>query len=252
MALDQTVDNGLLTIRLKRAHGNAINGELVEALIDACARVESDASVRGVLLAAAGKLFCPGLDLVELSRLDRPAMERFFERFNACILRWYTLEKPVVAALQGHAVAGGCVLALAADWRVLWRGAMIGLNEIRVGVPLPWGVALMLCESVAPARREEVALFGRNYVDEEAIAAGLAHEVRDAEGFEEYCRARLAELAEKDARAFALTKRYLRASTLERMRADAGRSDRDWLSSWFSADTQARIAAIVAGLESRR
>jgi enoyl-CoA hydratase len=144
------------------------------------------------------------------------------------------------------------VLALAADWRVLWRGAMIGLNEIRVGVPLPWGVALMLRESVAQARREEVALFGRNYVDEEALAAGLVHEVRDAEGFEEHCRARLTELAEKDARAFALTKRYLRASTLERMRADAGRSDRDWLASWFSADTQARIAAIVAGLESRR
>jgi enoyl-CoA hydratase len=156
-----------------------------------------------------------------------------------------------VAALHGHAVAGGCVLALAADWRVLWRGAMIGLNEIRVGVPLPLGVALMLRESISSPRREEVALFGRNYVDEEALAAGLAHEVRDAEDFEQHCRSRLAELAEKDARAFALTKRYLRGPTLERIRADSGRSDRDWLDAWFSPDTQARIAKIVAGLQSR-
>jgi Delta3-Delta2-enoyl-CoA isomerase len=252
MTVTLTVEGGLLIAQLARPHGNAINEELVEELIVACDRAEGDPAIRGVLLSASGKLFCPGLDLVELRRLDRPAMERFMGRFGECVLRLFALGKPMVAALHGHAVAGGCVLALTADWRVLRHGAMIGLNEIRVGVPLPYGVALILRESVAPARREEVALFGRNYVDDEAVATGLAHEVRDAEGFEEHCRARLGELADKDSRAFALTKRYLRAATIERVRAGGGRFAGEFLDAWFSPDTRARIADLVRNLKPDR
>ncbi|MCY0726014.1 enoyl-CoA hydratase/isomerase family protein, partial [Klebsiella pneumoniae] len=81
--------------------------------------------------------------------------------------------KPVVAAVGGHAVAGGCVLALTADWRVIKHGAVIGLAEVRVGVPFPFGVVTLLERSIAPARLAEVALFGRNYESEEAVATGL-------------------------------------------------------------------------------
>lgn len=246
-----TLDGGLLTVRLSRAHGNAINGVVVERLIAACRTAEADPAVRGVLLAASGKLFCPGLDLVELGDLDRPAMARFLDRFNACVLALYSLAKPMVAALSGHAVAGGCVLALTADWRVLRKGARIGLNEVRVGVPLPFGVAQIVRECVAPARREEVALFGRNFSDDEALAAGLAHEVRDAPGLEDHCRARLLDLADRDARAFALTKRHLRAPTIDRIAAAEARHASDWLDCWFSPATRARIAAIVRDLASR-
>lgn len=247
----QTTDAGLLTVRLARAHGNAINAAVVEGLIAACRTAEADPAVRGVLLAASGKLFCPGLDLQELCELDRPAMARFLDRFNTCVLALYSLSKPMVAALHGHAVAGGCVLALTADWRVLRYGAMIGLNEVRVGVPLPFGVARILCESVNASHREEVALFGRNFTDDAALASGLAHELRDATGLEEHCRARLADLAERDARAFALTKRHLRAATIDRLASgDPGDADA-WLDCWFSPPTRERIAAVVRDLAAR-
>src|SRR6185369_9186649 len=106
-----------------------------------------------VLLASAHpKLFSPGLDLVSLYEYDRPAMESFLGKFAATIWSLYDLRKPVVAAIAGHAVAGGCVLALTADYRVLRRGGVqIGLNEVKVGVPLPWSVALLLRASVPPA-----------------------------------------------------------------------------------------------------
>ena len=93
---------------------------------------------------------------------------------------------------------------------------MMLMNEVRVGVPFPFGVSMVLRESVPATRLEEVALFGRNYSGEEAVAAGLAHELHGEEGFEAHCRSRLEELADKDAKAFAITKRYLRSATKPR------------------------------------
>jgi len=241
---------GLATARMSREHGNAINGQLVEDLIDACRRADEDSGVRGMILAASGKLFCPGLDLQELIELDRTEMERFVTRFADCILALYTFSKPMVAQLHSHTVAGGCVLSLTADWRVLRQGAMIGLNEVRVGVPLPYGVAMILRESVTAPHLERVALDGRNYKDAEALATGLAHEIHPAEGFEARCFSRLEELASKDTVAFAATKRYLRSPVVERIRAHDREYAREFVDSWFSPGSQARMRAIADELRS--
>jgi enoyl-CoA hydratase len=201
------------------------------------------------MLAGEGKLFCPGLDLQVLVELDRRTMALFLERFTAFVLGLYSFPKPLLAALHGHAIAGGCVLALTADWRVLAENALIGLAEIRVGVPLPFGVALVLRESVPRERLEEIALLGRNYRGKEALDAGLVHEVRPAAGFDAACLERLTEFAEKDGRAFAITKRYLRTAAIDRIRAGESRHYDDFLDCWFSPETRARIRGIVAGLK---
>jgi enoyl-CoA hydratase/carnithine racemase len=145
-------------------------------------------------------------------------------------------------------VAGGCVLALTADHRILRRGAQIGLNEVKVGVPLPWSVALLLRASVPAPALSRVALLGSNFTDDEAVALGLAHEVAEAEGFEAFCRARLAEFAERDPRAVATTKAYLRASILAEMRAEEDAHRAEFLDAWFSPAGQARIRAVVESL----
>jgi enoyl-CoA hydratase len=250
-AVTLTIDEGLASLRLGRAHGNAINEELVRDLTQACAEIEGHAGIRGVLLAAQGKLFCPGLDLQELVELDRDAMHAFTVRFNACVLALYRLSRPVVAALHGHAVAGGCVLGLTADWRVLAEGALVGLNEVRVGVPFPWGVAMLLKASVPHTRLEEVALFGRNYSGPEAIEAGLVHEVQPVAGFEGYCLQRLAELAGKEANALAVTKRYLRRATAESMRAGDAELTHEFVDSWFRPETRQRVMEVVERLRAR-
>ena len=203
-----------------------------------------------MLFAASGKLFCPGLDLQELIELDRPVMTKFLDRFSTCVRRMYTFPKPMVAAIHGHAVAGGCVLSLTADWRVLMPGAMVGLNEVRVGVPFPFGVAMILRESVPASHLEEIALFGWNYSDEKAVQAGLVHELHDAEGFEAHCLDRLGELAGKQPGAFAITKRYLRSPTVQRLEADE-RYASDFLDSWFSEGTQHSIRGLVEQLRER-
>jgi enoyl-CoA hydratase len=246
-----TVHDGLATIRLGREHGNAIDASLTEDLLRCVLETAQDPSVRGAILASRGKIFCPGLDLQDLLDLDRPTVAAFMTRFRKCLLALYTYPKPLVAALGGHALAGGCILALTADWRVLRRGALVGLNEIRVGLPLPYGVAQVLRASVHPNRLEEVALLGRNYTDDEAVATGLVHEVCDGAGFDEHCAARLEGFASKDPTAFARTKTYLRAATVERIvRGDAERLD-EFLDCWFSETTRRRVTELVAELRRR-
>ena len=242
------IEDGLATMRMSRGHGNAINGDLVDALRGACEEAESNPDIRGVLLAAEGKLFCPGLDLQELIELDRPEMEDFLGRFSDCLLDLYTFPKPMVAAIHSHAVAGGCVLTLTADWRVLRENALVGLAEVRVGVPFPFGVAMILRESVPSPKIEEVALFGRNYTNREALSAGLVHEVAPAETFAEQCRQRLEEFASKDLRAFSVTKRYLRSATVERIHVHDRALQPEFLDAWFAPSTQKRLRQIVAEL----
>ena len=245
------IRGALAVLRLEGIHGNAVNETLLDGLGDALAAATADGSVRGILLAAAGKLFCPGLDLQILSGFDRTGMEAFMARFSRVMLGLYTAPLPVAAAIHGHAVAGGCVLAMTADWRVLRRDALIGLNEIRVGVPLPWGVVQVLREAVPGPRVEEICLLGRNYSNEEALATGLAHEIAGEESVERQALARLGELAEKDARSFAITKGYLRRPAAERIRALEESLRSEFLDCWFSEATQDRIREIVAGLGKR-
>jgi len=240
----------LAVLRLDKARGNAIDEALVDELLRACAETEADDGVRGVLLASANpKLFCPGLDLVSLVEFDRPRLERFMHAFGRMLVSLFGLRKPMVAAVSGHAVAGGCIVALTADWRVLRRGGVsIGLNEVKVGVPLPLSVSALLRATVPPGSLSRVALLGRNFADEDALSAGLADELADGEGFEGACLARLQEFAEKDAYSLAVTKTYLRAEALQQMKAEDPAAIAEWLDGWFSPATQDRIRAIAASL----
>lgn len=246
-----TAVDGLLTIRLGREHGNALNGGLLRSLAAAMRAADSDPGVRGVLLASSGKIFCPGLDLQELTRLDREAMRGVMMAMSEALLSMLRLSRPLVAALHGHALAGGCVIALPADWRVLKRDALIGLNELKVGVPLPYGVTRLVQAEVPPSHVTDVALVGRNFQNEAALTAGLAHEIHAGDDVEAQALSRLADLASRDGTAFAATKKYLRAALVADIEAGDARAAGEFLDCWFSAPTRQRVEAIVAGLKPR-
>lgn len=246
------IKNGIGTIRLAGPRGNAMSEELILDLSSAIRTVGGEPSVKAVLLASAHpKLFCPGLDLVSLSESKRSELGAFMLSFSTVLTDIFALKKPVVAAVNGAAVAGGCLLALTADWRVVKQGAVMGLNEVKVGVPLPWS-AVMLLKTAAPAfAHTAVALLGRNFEGAEAVRAGLASEAADATAFDDVVAERLAEFAEKDAYAFGVTKGHLRGGTVASMRdREAGLLD-EFLDGWFSESTQARIQKAVAALKSK-
>lgn len=208
-----------------------------------------DERVDGVLLASEHpRVFCPGLDLVELSALDREAMRAFMLGFAAATWSLFGFPKPLVAAVHGHAIAGGCILALTADWRLLARGAQIGLNEVKIGVPFPWSVSLLLRARVAPAFHARVALLGRNFEGEDAVDVGLADELVAADGVREAALRRLGEFTDKDPYSFSRTKAYLRDDTLAAMKADEEARIGEWLDAWFSPATRDRVRKTVDAL----
>lgn len=246
------IKDGIGAIRLKGPRGNAMSQEMVSDLSSALRSVGGESSVRAVLLASAHpKLFCPGLDLVSLSTVSRSEMGAFMLNFSTVLTDLFALKKPMVAAVNGAAVAGGCLLALTADWRVVKRGAQMGLNEVKIGVPLPWS-AVMILKTAAPAlAHTAVALLGRNFEGDAAVAAGLANEVVDALSFDATLTERLAEFAEKDPFAFGVTKSYLRGGTVASMRDRETALLDEFLDGWFSEGTQDRIQKAAAGLKAK-
>lgn len=246
------IKGGIGTIRLAGPRGNAMSDELISDLSSATRTVAGESSVRAVLLSSAHpKLFCPGLDLLSLSQYKRNELGAFMLNFSTALTDLFALKKPVVAAVNGAAVAGGCLLALTADWRVAKRGAVLGLNEVKIGVPLPWS-AVMLLKTAAPAfAHTAVALLGRNFEGDAAAASGLASEVVDDGDFDATIADRLAEFAEKDAYAFGVTKAHLRAGTVASMRDREAALLDEFLDGWYSEGTQARIQKAVETLRAK-
>jgi enoyl-CoA hydratase/carnithine racemase len=195
------------------------------------------------------KFFSAGLALPKLVDLDRPAMHVFIERFSRTMMRVLACEKPLVAAINGHAIAGGCVLALMCDWRVIVDdpAVKIGLNETQLGIGLPAIVIEPLRAQVPPASLVSIALAGTLFAPADALAIGLVHETVPA--------GELATRAEAKARQLALpraatqqVKRALRTPVIDAISRTGAVETERWLDSWFAPEAQARLRAAVAKL----
>jgi enoyl-CoA hydratase/carnithine racemase len=243
--------SGGAAIRLFRLTGgkaNAMDGALlddIERQIDELER----GPARAAVLTGYERFFSAGLALPRLVDLDRAAMRAFIEHFARAMRRVLACETPIVAAINGHAIAGGCVLALMCDWRICADGsAKIGLNETQLGIGLPAIVIEPLRAQVPPASLVRVALEGRLFLPREAHAIGLVHEVVAPDALLARAEAKARELAAPPPVAVAQVKRALRAPILEAIARTAAEETERWLDSWFTDAAQARLRAAVAGL----
>lgn len=203
---------GILTLTLNRPDKrNALSAQLISALAAAVRDAELDASVRVVLLRGAGRDFCAGADLAELlASVDRPPEENEAEalRLGELFLALRALPKPVVAAVHGNAVAGGCGLATACDLVLARADARFGYPEIQRGF-VPAMVLTLLRRSVGEKVAFDLVTTGRLLSAEEACAAGLVSRITSPETFETEVASVCAALAGASATAMGLTKKLL-------------------------------------------
>jgi enoyl-CoA hydratase len=241
----------LAVLRLCGGKANAMSPRLLEALTRAVDQVTAS-EARAVVVTGEGKAFSAGLALPELVDLDRPAMAAFIDDFATAMRRVLECPKPVVAAINGHAIAGGCVLALMCDARLVAAGpAQLGLNEVQIGIGLPAVVVEPLRLRVAPAALTPIALEGRLFSPEAALAVGLVDEVVAPGELVPRALARAGDLGRAARAAFAQVKRALLRPALETIERHGAAEREAWLDTWFSEPAQVLLRATVARLAAR-
>src|SRR5215467_6124513 len=170
--------DGISTLTLNRGKVNALNGAVVDQLRALLKTMESDREVRSVVLTGSGKFFSFGFDIPEFLSFTKEQFTDYLINFTDLYRYLFLYPKPVVAALNGHTIAGGCMLALACDYRVIVSGkAKISLNEIGFGSSVFAGSAEMLRFWVGGANATAVLFSGAMYAAEEAKILGLVQEV---------------------------------------------------------------------------
>ncbi len=205
---------GILTLTLDRPEKrNALNEALIDALHDQLDRADVDAEVRVVVVRGAGKDFCAGADLTELlASADRSPEENAHSAMHLgeVFVKMRALPKPVVAVVQGRALAGGCGLATACDLVIAHADARFGYPEIQRGF-VPAMVMAMLRRAVTEKAAFDLVGTGRLLTADEALAIGLVSRVVDPERFEDEAAAIAVGLAGASGTALALIKRQLYA-----------------------------------------
>jgi enoyl-CoA hydratase len=222
---------------------NALGTETMTWLLERLA----DAKGAPVLLTGSGDAFSAGLNLKEVAALDEEGMSRYLRLLERCMSAYYLHPAPIVALLNGHAIAGGCVLALACDYRVATSDprVRIGLNEVALGVPFPPRVLHVVRDRVPRAFQTAVLLGAELFSPEDALRCGLVDEVSADAGAT--ARARLAKLAKHPADAYAATKRALRGSADTDLASDQAEAFwiRESAPSWSSTELKQRVLAAL-------
>lgn len=244
-------EGAVAVLRMARAPANALEPGICRELT-ARLRELSDAGGGPVVLTGSGGIFSAGVDLVRLLEGGAAYVEDLLEALTEAFLALFAFPGPAVAAVNGHAIAGGAVLAAACDHRVMNAGhGRIGLPELAVGVPFMVGAVEILRCAYGTPRASELVLRGETHAAAEALARGLVDEAAEADAV--LPRAvEVAALGDVPPEALAHTKGLLRAPYLEaiaRRRADDARRVAEL---WTSPATLAAVDAYVERTLRRR
>jgi enoyl-CoA hydratase/carnithine racemase len=167
------------------------------------------------------------------------------DALNRAFYAVYSCPVPVVAAINGHAIAGGLVLALCCDWRIAVKTQFLaGLTEVRVGVPYPVGAMEVVRQELRPDVARRLVVFGQNMTAAAAVEAGVFDETVDPEALLDGAMAKATEFAALPQTAFARSKRQLRSRACEAM--EAAIAGAEPLNGWLSKETLQAAAAVLA------
>jgi enoyl-CoA hydratase len=238
--IERSQHEGILTLRLAHGKASALDVELLDALLAELDGVAED--VRALVLTGTGSIFSAGVDLFRLTRDGADYVRRFLPLLSRFVRTLFAFPGPVVAAANGHAIAGGCVIVLAADIRLMAEGAgRIGMPELLVGVPFP-AAALEVVRFAVPRDQVQSLLYtGRTLPPRDALAAGLVDEMVAPDQLLARAQEVARQLALIPPAAYRLTKQALRAQALERIERAAESQDRAVLEVWSAAQTHAHI-----------
>lgn len=239
------IGDGVATVALSRGKVNALNNTIVDELKQCLKKLAADRDLNAIVLTGRGTFFSFGFDIPEFLLFTKAEFSDYLTRFTDLYTYLFTYPKPVVAALNGHTIAGGCMLALACDYRVMVSGkAKLSLNEITFGASVFAGSTEMLRFLVGSATATEVLYSGAMYSAEEALDLGLVQAVADEDQLLDRAGEIASDLAAKHPPAFAGIKALLRQPVADEMVRREAASIRDFVEIWYAEATWANIQEI--------
>lgn len=236
---------GIATVVLQRGKVNALNGEVVDELRQCFMALESDQETKSIVLTGSGKFFSFGFDIPEFLSFTKEEFTNYLINFTDLYTYLFLYPKPVVAALNGHTIAGGCMLALACDSRLMVdEKAKISLNEIDFGSSVFAGSTEMLRFWIGSKNATRVLYSGAMYSAEEAMRLGLVQTVFAEKDLMAQARKTAAELGLKHLPAFTSIKRLLRKPVTDDMIKRERLSIQEFVDIWYSDPTWANLKKI--------
>jgi enoyl-CoA hydratase len=233
-------------VTLRRPPANAMNLELTEDIATVFQHLGQDKSVRSLVLTGQGPSFCAGVDLKSVPHFDEVQQRRMVDALNRAFYAVYSCPVPVVGAINGHAIAGGLVLALCCDWRIAANAPWLaGLAEVRVAVPYPVGAMEVVRQELRPDVARQLVLFGQNMTAASAVQAGVFDEMVDSETLLDRALAKAHEFIALPQVTFAKIKRQLRRGAYEAIEAAIAGAE-PLLNGWLSGETIQAAAAALA------
>jgi enoyl-CoA hydratase len=240
--------DGVVIAELAHGKVNALDVEMMKTIRSTFAGFSEDPAVSAVVLTGRGLAFSAGVDLRRVVDEPKAYTRELIEALHAMLVEFFSFPKPVVAAVNGPAIAGGCVLACACDRRIGSETARIGASELVVGVSFP-AAALEILRTASPTNLDEVVFEGGVYEASRAMTLGLLHEVVAPDAVVQRAVEVAASLGTIQAEAFRLAKEHLRGPALELMRSGASRIDATVIRQWEMPDTRKRISEQLARLK---
>ena len=238
--------NGIVILRLAHGKASTLDLELLQNL----SRVADELSAsdaRAVVLTGTGSIFSAGVDLFRLVDGGNDYVHAFLPALDETFRKLFTLEKPLVVAANGHAIAGGCILVECGDYRLMSTGnGRIGVPELLVGVPFPTLALEILRFALPRERTQEIVLTGKTYTADEALAKGLVDELTEPGALLDRAVAMAEHLGTISRESFKLAKKELRQITLERVNHFGGAFESKIREVWTNPATHEGIRAYLA------
>jgi len=243
--IDLKTENGIAVVTIKHGKANALDIELCEKLAK-CFPELCGSDARAVIITGQDRIFSAGVDLIRLSASGSDYVHAFLPALHRLYDAVFFHPKPVVAAINGHAIAGGCVLACCADRRLMARGSgRIGVTELLVGVPFP-ALAFEIVRFAVPGRHlPELVLSGATYDNDAALQRGWIDAIAPADQLMPKAIEAAEQLAQLSPAAFAMTKKQLRAPVSERIAHSWKATDEKVTEIWAAPETLGYIRDYV-------
>lgn len=240
----QTESLALITLNMDKV--NSIDPDFVDTLTQLLEKIAIDSSVRSVVLTGKGSFFSFGFNVPYLLSVGLKTFEVFIHRFTGLYRLLFTFPKPIVAAINGHAIAGGCMLAISCDFRIMITGKpKIALNEITFGAGVFAGITEILISIVGKSAARIILFTGKLFTASDALKLGLVHDI--AENFEELMEKSIlkaVELGKINTPAYSMIKSNFKMPVLEQIYKYETQSIKEWLDIWYSKETRENLKLI--------